>query len=155
MSDNVISLPSRATPLDMDNERVLAERQRRGDALEIARLSILDHVEYERARIEAAKKLGVRISFLDKTIERIRERIRDFEAAHVVAAPDGLKGVNFHHDDGCVTAGIILRKGRHQPARKWNTETRSYDETPGSFVDLIMLADGFCTIVNGMPTGRC
>jgi hypothetical protein len=154
MSDNVISLPSRATPLEKDNG-VLLERRRQADALEIARLSILDHVEYERARIEAAKKLGIRISFLDKTIERVRERIRDFEAAHVISAPDGLKGLNFHHDDGRVTAGIILRRGRHQPARKWNTETCGYDETPRGLVDLIMLADGFCTIVNGVPTGRC
>jgi hypothetical protein len=151
MSDNVISLPSKATPLEKDNQRVLAERQRQADALEIARLSILDHVEYERARIEAAKKLWVRISFLDRTVERVREGIRNFEAAHLVAGPDGLKGVTFHHDDGRVTAGIILRRGQHQPTRKWNPETRSYDETPGSLVDLIMLADGFCTIINGVP----
>src|SRR5262249_25133033 len=138
-----------------DNDRLLAERQRQADALQIARLSILDEVEYERARCEAAKKLGVRISFLDKMVERIKGRIRDFEAAHVVAPSNSLKGVTFHPYDARVTAGVILRRSRHQPTRKWNPESRSYDETPGALVDLIMLADGFCTIVNGVPTGRC
>ena len=45
---------------------------RAADEKEIARLAVLDHISYDREREQAAKRLGCRVSSLDKTVEARR-----------------------------------------------------------------------------------
>jgi hypothetical protein len=46
--------------------------QREQEALSLARLGAMTGLEYERARVSAAKQLGCRVSWLDQKIEIIR-----------------------------------------------------------------------------------
>ena len=61
--------------MELDQGAGEPEDQAVEDALEIARLSRLPPLEYDRLRVEAAKKLGIRASSLDAQIRAYRGRV--------------------------------------------------------------------------------
>ena len=111
--------------------------ERELEAHSLAMLSALPALEYERTRVQAAKELKCRVSWLDKIIEGIREKAAAI--AHCPPAKDGRNSVgypiNFVYNDGTEVMGFLVA------ACHYNGKDRH----------IIVLADGNATTVNSVP----
>ena len=105
------------------------------DDAEIARLAKLSAIEYERHREDAAKKLGVRVTVLDKSVDDVRRRQ---SARDTGSSPDFLSDVQPWHDpvDGaCLLAAIsdslerftVLPEGGAVAIALWVIHTHAHD----------------------------
>jgi hypothetical protein len=110
---------------------------REQDALMIARLGAMSILEYERVRIRAAKELKCRVSWLDKTIERVRASAQTLDG--YPPAKDGRTHagcpISFIDNGGSQIMGFLVRSA-HQG---------------GQDRHLIVLADGNATVINSVP----
>lgn len=121
------------------NAELLAKTRTETDAYEFAKLALMPPLEYERIRLEKAKQLGCRPSFLDRHVERIRAAIGDFEHRH----PE-------HYERGTATRGRLWDDER--PFTSFVLAT-SAEEVRGEMrtVDLHLLADGELSVCTGVP----
>jgi hypothetical protein len=148
-----MSLDSTVIPLRSGRKRNAGkpspERQAEADAAravsearELARLGCLNALDYERDRVTAAKKLGVRVAFLDSIIGRIRRDIAAFKGDYKVSHTDARVGkcIDFHNSQGQVITSWCIASGQF----RWHPDE-------GKDANLVLLADGNATVVRGRP----
>jgi hypothetical protein len=112
--------------------------QREQEALILARLGAMPELEYERARIAAAKELKCRISWLDRKVEAIRAQIAA-KFKDLPPAKDGRTAVgepiNFFYNNGSFVIGFLTAAVSRR-GQDWH---------------LLVLADGNCTVMDSTP----
>ena len=79
------------TKLPREAEKVLndvKEREAGADDAEIKRLAALSRMQYERERMDAAKKLGTRASILDRLVETARKEQSELDQGSTIVVED-------------------------------------------------------------------
>ncbi len=104
----------------------------------IGTLAGTDALTYERQRAGAAKRLGVRLVFLDHTIERLKQEIAEFKGDHGIAHTDERVGE---------CSDIELRDGRFTKCFCIASGRRRRGDFKGEETVLLLLADGNATVV--------
>lgn len=106
--NNVVNLPA---PKAGAGDELAAQNRALAEAAEIARLALLPTLDYERARLKAAKEMGCRPSVLDHMIDRLRRAIWEFRQRweqqpgyEVIEMPR--TAVPF--TDGSVAVGVLM-----------------------------------------------
>ena len=105
----------------------------------VAKLGVMNAMDYERTRMQAAKDLGCRVSFLDRLVKRVRESIQGFKASH---------WKNFHLEPEPVCTNFHENDGTVIPA--WRI-ARSVEKNPLDIASLVLLSDGNFTITHAVP----
>ena len=123
--DNVISIrPANPYPEGWS--------QREHEALLLVRLAAMPQLEYERARLAAARELKCRVSWLDRKLEFIRYEAAEYQ--ELPPAKDGRKvgdAVTFWPDHGPPILDFVTATA-HRDSKDWH---------------LLVLADGNGTCV--------
>jgi hypothetical protein len=111
--------------------------QREQEALLLARLAAMPQLEYERARLAAARELKCRVSWLDRKIDLIRSAIASYQGP-LPSAKDG----------SAAGDPITFWPDRGQPLLGFVTATVHRYGRDGH---LLVLADGNGTVVQSTP----
>jgi hypothetical protein len=137
----------------LHNARVEGDRKRLEDAQAVVKLAAMETLAYERARVEAAKKLGIRVTFLDRLVGEIRQRRGGFRIRHMV--DEDRAGATIHFtfankaSEGKTIEGVVISSGTSIVVQ-WDVKANRYCDKPsGEMHYLILLADGNCTIIDG------
>ena len=110
--------------------------QREQEALLLARLAAMPQLEYERARLAAARELKCRVSWLDRKMKAIRYMIGECQG--LPRAKDGStvgEPINFWPANGLPVLGFVTATA-HQHGKDWH---------------FLVLSDGNGTCVRSTP----